>query len=114
MPPLPANELRLTFNNSFTHWWITFNPYVAWFYEFKNFNQTRAALTTRRRLFSSIRTATNSLSVWILPSAWRSGGASSCSLEGADVHHGWSGELLDRRLWAFSGGITALDERGSR
>ena len=40
----------------------------------------RAALTTRRRVaLVAVRTATNSLSVWILPSAWRSGGAASRS-----------------------------------
>ena len=39
----PANELRLTFNDLFTHWWITFNPDVSLgFYEFNNFNQNAA------------------------------------------------------------------------
>jgi hypothetical protein len=36
--PLPANELKLSFNDSFTGWWITWNPYVSWFYQFNNFN----------------------------------------------------------------------------
>jgi hypothetical protein len=31
---LLANELKLTFSDSFTGWWITFNPYVTWFSEF--------------------------------------------------------------------------------
>jgi hypothetical protein len=42
VPPLPANELRLTFSDSFTHWWITFNPYVSWFFQFNNFNEAAA------------------------------------------------------------------------
>jgi hypothetical protein len=42
VPPLPANELRLTFSDAFTKWWITFNPYVSWFYQFNNFNENAA------------------------------------------------------------------------
>jgi hypothetical protein len=40
--PLPANELRLSFNDaSFSSaWWgITWNPYVSWFFQFNNFGQ---------------------------------------------------------------------------
>jgi hypothetical protein len=37
--PLPANQLRLTLNDSFTGWPITWNPYVEWFYQFNNFGQ---------------------------------------------------------------------------
>jgi hypothetical protein len=29
---MPQNDLRLTFNDSFTGWWITWNPYVDWAY----------------------------------------------------------------------------------
>ena len=36
--PLPANELKLSLNDSFTGWSITWNPYVSWFYQFNNFN----------------------------------------------------------------------------
>ncbi len=31
---LNFNELKLTLNDSFTGWPITFNPYVTWYYEF--------------------------------------------------------------------------------
>jgi hypothetical protein len=37
--PLPANDLRLILNDKFTGWPITWNPYVAWFYDFANFGQ---------------------------------------------------------------------------
>jgi hypothetical protein len=36
--PLPINELRLSFNDAFTGWWITWNPYVEWYYNFGNIN----------------------------------------------------------------------------
>jgi len=42
--PLPANDLRLSLNDSFTGWAITWNPYVDWFFEFHNFGQA-AVLT---------------------------------------------------------------------
>jgi hypothetical protein len=29
---MPQNDLRLTLNDSFTGWWITWNPYVDWAY----------------------------------------------------------------------------------
>lgn len=29
---MPENDLRLSFNDSFTGWWITWNPYVTWTY----------------------------------------------------------------------------------
>ena len=29
---MPQNDLRLTFNDFFTGWWITWNPYVDWAY----------------------------------------------------------------------------------
>jgi hypothetical protein len=37
-PPLPFNELRLTYNDASWGWPITINPYVEWFYQFDNFN----------------------------------------------------------------------------
>jgi hypothetical protein len=39
--PLPANELKLSFNDaSFSTWLgITWNPYVSWFFQFENFGQ---------------------------------------------------------------------------
>jgi hypothetical protein len=37
--PLPFNQLRLTFGDSFTGWPITFNPYVEWWWSFNNFDQ---------------------------------------------------------------------------
>ena len=41
-PPLPFNQLRLTFSNSFTGWPITWNPYVEWYWSFENFDQAAA------------------------------------------------------------------------
>jgi hypothetical protein len=35
---LNFNQLSLTFNDSFTGWPITFNPYVRWYYEFEGNN----------------------------------------------------------------------------
>jgi hypothetical protein len=35
---LNFNELKLTLNDSFTGWPITFNPYVTWYYEFQGDN----------------------------------------------------------------------------
>ncbi len=44
---LNFNELKLSFNDSFTGWPITFNPYVTWYYEFKgdNVNQMPACFS---------------------------------------------------------------------
>jgi hypothetical protein len=36
---MPANELRLSFNDSFTGWAITWNPYVSWFIDLTQTNQ---------------------------------------------------------------------------
>jgi len=36
---MPANELRLTFSDSFTGWPITFNPYVSWFFDQEQLEQ---------------------------------------------------------------------------
>jgi hypothetical protein len=39
-PPLPFNDLRLTYSDASWGWPITFNPYVDWFYQFDNFNSS--------------------------------------------------------------------------
>jgi hypothetical protein len=37
---MPANELRLSFSDSWTGWWITWNPYVSWFYTLASQNNS--------------------------------------------------------------------------
>jgi hypothetical protein len=37
-PALVWDELKLTLNDSFTGWPITFNPYVTWYYEMQSIN----------------------------------------------------------------------------
>jgi hypothetical protein len=67
---LNFNELKLTLNDSFTGWPITFNPYVSWYYEFKgdNVGQMPACYTcTVGSDFFIGMTPTLSLKMWGLP-----------------------------------------------